>query len=141
MSRTLAIVLLIPFLHVLVDRTTLADPPPVIADFEDFLVIEPVGKGGRSPVHTDAIEAAIVDGSWATPEGGDAVRVGRIPRIWQSATAGETAAGVARTSAIAGKTAAVASTGTARSRGRKRRRICSVERTQMLPKRKRRAPR
>ena len=89
MSRTLAIVLLIPCLHVLADRATLADPPPVIADFEDFLVIEPVGKGGRSPVHTDAIEAAIVDGSWATPEGGDAVLVGRIPRIWQSASAGE----------------------------------------------------
>ena len=89
MSRTLAIVLLIPCLHVFADPTTLADPPSVIADFEDYLVIEPVGRGGRSPVHTDAIEATIVDGSWRTPEPGDAVRVGRVPRIWQSASAGE----------------------------------------------------
>ena len=36
MSRTLAIVLLIPCLHVFADRTTLADPPSVIADFEDY---------------------------------------------------------------------------------------------------------
>ncbi len=89
MSRTLAIVLLIPCLHVFADRATLADPPSVIADFEDYLVIEPVGRGGRSPVHTDAIEATIVDGSWRTPEPGDAVRIGRVPRIWQSASAGE----------------------------------------------------
>lgn len=89
MSRILAIVLLIPCLHVFADRATLADPPPVITDFEDYLVIEPVGRGGRSPVHTDAIEATIVDGSWRTPQAGDAVRVGRIPRIWQSASAGE----------------------------------------------------
>jgi dienelactone hydrolase len=37
------------------------------------LVIKPVGRGGRSPVHTDAIERQIVLGTWKTPQAGDAV--------------------------------------------------------------------
>ena len=37
------------------------------------LVIKPVGRGGRSPIHTDAIERQIVLGTWKTPQAGDAV--------------------------------------------------------------------
>ncbi len=39
----------------------------------DWLVIEPVGRYGRSAVHTDAIEAEIVAGRWSPPRAGDTV--------------------------------------------------------------------
>lgn len=40
----------------------------------DCLVIQRVGRGGRSPVHTDAIEAEIISGNWRRPAAGDQVR-------------------------------------------------------------------
>jgi len=46
--------------------------PPDIAPPE-CLVLARVEQGGRSPVHTDAIERAIVLGTWARPKAGDAV--------------------------------------------------------------------
>ena len=37
------------------------------------LVIRPVGRGGRSPIHADAIERQIVLGTWKIPQAGEAV--------------------------------------------------------------------
>jgi hypothetical protein len=55
-----------------------------------WLVIEPVGRGGRVPIHTDAIEAEIVAGQWSPPKAGDTVRVSEeVERIWQEATPDE----------------------------------------------------
>ena len=41
----------------------------------DWWVIGGIGRGGRSPVHTDAIEASIVRGTWKPPTAGVAVRL------------------------------------------------------------------
>ncbi|MCC6908632.1 MAG: prolyl oligopeptidase family serine peptidase [Phycisphaerales bacterium] len=40
----------------------------------EALVIEPVGVAQRSPIHTDAIEKMIVEGSWTPPRAGGKVR-------------------------------------------------------------------
>jgi pimeloyl-ACP methyl ester carboxylesterase len=56
----------------------------------DWLVIEPVGRGGRVPIHTDAIEAEIVAGRWSPPNAGDNVCVSaEVERTWQEVTPGE----------------------------------------------------
>ncbi|MDG2020962.1 MAG: prolyl oligopeptidase family serine peptidase [Phycisphaerales bacterium] len=89
MSRALSVLLLLSLVPALGTPVDAAEPPPVIAEFDEYLVIDRVGKGGRRPVHTDAIEKSIVDGSWETPEPGDAVDIEGIPRIWQTRTAGE----------------------------------------------------
>ena len=89
MSRALSVLLLLSFLPALGTSVDAAGSPPVIAEFDKYLVIDRVGEGGRRPVHTDAIERSIVDGSWRTPEPGDAVMVEGIPRIWQGRTAGK----------------------------------------------------
>jgi dienelactone hydrolase len=56
----------------------------------DWLVIEPVGTSGRVPIHTDAIEADIVAGTWSAPRAGDAVTPpdGQARR-WEKATPDE----------------------------------------------------
>ncbi len=55
-----------------------------------WLVIESVGRGGRVPIHTDAIEAAIVAGRWSPPKAGDTVRVSEeLERTWQEVTPDE----------------------------------------------------
>ena len=56
----------------------------------DWLVLSPVGKGGRVPVHTDAVEAEIVAGRWTVPQAGDEVRApdGAV-RKWEAAEPGE----------------------------------------------------
>ncbi|MAE77407.1 MAG: alpha/beta hydrolase [Planctomycetes bacterium] len=41
----------------------------------DWLVLANPGRGGRSPVHTDAIEAQIVAGTWKTPAAGTLVQL------------------------------------------------------------------
>jgi dienelactone hydrolase len=46
-----------------------------------WLVIGPVGRHGRAPVHTDPIEAAVVAGRWTAPQAGD--KVGE--QVWQEA--------------------------------------------------------
>ena len=52
------------------------------------LVIPPVGKYGRSVVHTDAIEAAIVAGKWTAPQAGDEVKLpDGSTRKWEPITA------------------------------------------------------
>jgi poly(3-hydroxybutyrate) depolymerase len=54
------------------------------------LVIAPVGRYGRSPVHTDAIEAMIVAGKWQAPKAGDAVQLpDGTARRWESVRAGD----------------------------------------------------
>jgi pimeloyl-ACP methyl ester carboxylesterase len=54
----------------------------------DCLVIRPVGRSGRSPLHLDAIEAEIVAGRWKAPKVGDKVT---LPdggsQTWEAATA------------------------------------------------------
>jgi pimeloyl-ACP methyl ester carboxylesterase len=55
-----------------------------------WLVIEPVGRGGRVPVHTDALEAQIVAGRWSPPKAGDTVRVSEeVECTWQQVTPDE----------------------------------------------------
>ncbi|MFQ5806639.1 MAG: prolyl oligopeptidase family serine peptidase [Phycisphaerae bacterium] len=52
-----------------------------------WAVIERVGRYGRAPVHTDAIEAEIVAGRWSAPQAGDTVRVSEeVVKTWQEAT-------------------------------------------------------
>ena len=36
----------------------------------EMLVIGGVGRYGRSPVHTDAVEALLVSGKWTAPQAG-----------------------------------------------------------------------
>jgi hypothetical protein len=38
----------------------------------DCLVLRPVGRSGRAPLHRDGLEAEIVAGRWAPPKAGDA---------------------------------------------------------------------
>jgi dienelactone hydrolase len=42
---------------------------------KEALVLPPAGQGGRSPVHTDAVEAEMVAGLWKAPRAGDAVNL------------------------------------------------------------------
>src|SRR5690349_6543934 len=46
-------------------------PPDIVP--QECLVLPRVGLGGRSPIHTDAIERAIVLGTWTRPQVGDTV--------------------------------------------------------------------
>lgn len=39
----------------------------------EVLIIDRTGRAGRSPVHTDAIEAQIVAGAWQAPKAGDTI--------------------------------------------------------------------
>ncbi|MHC4948064.1 MAG: prolyl oligopeptidase family serine peptidase [Planctomycetota bacterium] len=56
----------------------------------DWLVVGRVGRGGRSPVHTDAVEARLVAGTWTTPAAGDTVAgPDGTPRTWEAAAAGD----------------------------------------------------
>jgi pimeloyl-ACP methyl ester carboxylesterase len=63
------------------------EPPKEIA-LREGLVIPPVGRYGRSPVHADALESQIVAGKWAPPKAGDTVKLpdGSMRR-WESAQA------------------------------------------------------
>ena len=55
-----------------------------------WLVLESVGRSGRQPLHTDALEAQIVTGQWKAPAAGDTVVVSdELTRTWQVATPGE----------------------------------------------------
>jgi predicted esterase len=64
-----------------------ADEPIVL---QDALVIGPVGLGRRSAVHTDAIEARIVAGTWSAPREGATIEPpDGETRTWKAATADE----------------------------------------------------
>src|SRR5436305_14683018 len=45
--------------------------PPKEIVVREALVVRPVGRAGRSAIHTDAIEAQIVAGRWKPPIAGD----------------------------------------------------------------------
>jgi hypothetical protein len=51
------------------------------------LVLAPVGRYGRAPLHTDALEAEIVAGRWKAPRAGDAVKYPGGTRTWEAASA------------------------------------------------------
>ncbi|MHC4066050.1 MAG: carboxylesterase family protein, partial [Planctomycetota bacterium] len=56
-------------------------------DLREALVIEPVGRYGRTAVHTDAIEAAIVAGQWSPPTAGQTVTLpDGTSKTWAPAT-------------------------------------------------------
>lgn len=54
------------------------------------LAIDPVGRSGRSAVHTDAIEKQIVLGTWSAPHAGDEVTLpDGTSKKWKSASAAD----------------------------------------------------
>lgn len=54
------------------------------------LAIGAVGKSGRQPLHTDAIEAAIVAGQWRPPSAGEQVKLADgTSKAWVATTANE----------------------------------------------------
>jgi len=56
----------------------------------EALVIGRVGRYGRRPIHTDAVEAQIVAGTWTAPETGDAVALpDGSTQAWAEAAARE----------------------------------------------------
>ena len=52
-------------------RPTAAQNTPIV--LREGLALPPVGRYGRGPVHTDALEAQIVAGTWRYPKEGDTV--------------------------------------------------------------------
>jgi dienelactone hydrolase len=70
-----------------------AQEPPMPHDeivLHHGLAISRVGRSGRSPTHTDAIEAQIVAGTWTAPKAGDSVRLpDGETRQWEPVSAGE----------------------------------------------------
>lgn len=64
-----------------------ATPPDEIVPRE-YRVLPAVGRGGRSPLHTDAVEERLVRGTWAAPAVGDSVRTpeGSV-RAWTATNA------------------------------------------------------
>jgi dienelactone hydrolase len=61
-------------------------PPEIMAT--SYLVIASVGRSGRTPTHTDAIEAQIVAGKWTAPHAGDTVAwPGGTTRTWETVAA------------------------------------------------------
>lgn len=54
----------------------------------DVLVIRSLGRAGRSPIHTDSLEAQIVSGQWHPPKVGETVQsVDGATRTWEHAIA------------------------------------------------------
>lgn len=55
---------------------------------QKVLVIRSVGRAGRSPIHTDSLEAQIVSGQWHAPAAGETiVSADETVRTWENATA------------------------------------------------------
>jgi pimeloyl-ACP methyl ester carboxylesterase len=54
---------------------------------KECLVIKPVGRGNRSPLHQDGIEAEIVAGRWTPPKAGDTVQASNGKQTWEAAAA------------------------------------------------------
>jgi pimeloyl-ACP methyl ester carboxylesterase len=51
----------------------------------ECLVLPPVGRYGRLPLPSDALEAQIVAGTWKPPKAGDTVTMQDGPRTWETA--------------------------------------------------------
>src|SRR4051812_35277889 len=63
---------------------------PDAIELRDALAIPSTGRAGRSPVHADAIEAAIVAGRFVAPKAGDEVKSADGPtRVWKAIKAGD----------------------------------------------------
>jgi poly(3-hydroxybutyrate) depolymerase len=63
--------------------------PPGTIELRQGMVIGRVGTAGRSPVHTDAVEARIVAGRWAPPHAGETLTLpDGTQRAWEAITAG-----------------------------------------------------
>ena len=66
------------------------EPPAEQIVVRQALVIEPVGRYGRSAVHTDALEAAIVAGRWSPPAAGQTVELpDGTSKAWTAAKAND----------------------------------------------------
>jgi predicted esterase len=64
------------------------EPPATDLVFREGLVVRSVGRAGRNPFHTDAVEALIVQGQWTRPAAGDVlVLPGGTNRTWVPAFA------------------------------------------------------
>ena len=67
-----------------------ATTKPAAIELRDILVIEPVGRAGRCAVHTDAIEAQLVNDRWSPPEAGQTLTLpDDTTRTWSEAHADE----------------------------------------------------
>jgi pimeloyl-ACP methyl ester carboxylesterase len=53
----------------------------------ECLLLPPVGRYGREPIHTDALEALLVAGTWRAPRAGDTVTGPAGPRSWTAVRA------------------------------------------------------
>lgn len=61
-----------------------------VIELRDALVLPAMGRGWRTPIHTDALEARLVDGSWSAPTKGDEVRkLDGSVATWQRANTGD----------------------------------------------------
>ena len=63
-------------------------PEPSVIELKDCLVLPSVGRGSRSPVHTDALEALMLQGKFTPPKAGDKVKRANGTEVeWAPATA------------------------------------------------------
>jgi poly(3-hydroxybutyrate) depolymerase len=77
------------FILFLCVTATRADDAPKEIVLREGLVIPAVGRSGRSAVHTDAIEAMMVAGTWTAPKAGDTVKLpDGNTRAWETLKAG-----------------------------------------------------
>ena len=61
-----------------------------VHELDEALVIRRLGTGGRTPVHTDTLEHALVTGRFEIPSAGQVVRDARgEAQVWEKATANE----------------------------------------------------
>jgi dienelactone hydrolase len=69
--------------------TQTAAAPEVLHEFKEGLAVARVGRSGRIPFPTDAVQALLVSGSWKAPKAGDALAVtGGENRSWVELRAG-----------------------------------------------------
>jgi poly(3-hydroxybutyrate) depolymerase len=67
-----------------------AAPKSDSIELSEFLLIGRVTSQGRTPVHTDAVEAQIIAGRWVAPKEGDSVTLpDGTSRSWQKGGAGQ----------------------------------------------------
>lgn len=67
-----------------------AQNPAISERSGHWLILPPVGGGGRAAFHTDAVEAAIVAGTWMPPQAGETVSLpDSRENTWEPLTPGE----------------------------------------------------
>ncbi|MBI9016714.1 MAG: prolyl oligopeptidase family serine peptidase [Phycisphaerae bacterium] len=60
-----------------------------VIELKQGLLLGRIARGGRSPVHTDPIEAAIIDGTFTAPKEGDFITVGEREISWAAISVDE----------------------------------------------------